>query len=81
MASQSPPPKDRPSVARQIALATELPFVLVAAVLAGGFFGYLLDRWLHTKPFLMLLLGAIGFVVGVRDLLRRLQKNDPDAPQ
>jgi F0F1-type ATP synthase assembly protein I len=75
MASQGPPPGKRPgSFARQFALATELPFLLVGGVLAGGFLGYLLDRWWHTKPVFMLLLGAAGFFVSLRDLLRRLQK-------
>jgi len=53
----------------------DLPFVLVGAVLVGGILGYFLDRWLHTKPYLMLVLGAVGFSVGVRDVLRRLSKN------
>ncbi|HXZ14055.1 MAG TPA: AtpZ/AtpI family protein [Candidatus Sulfotelmatobacter sp.] len=61
--------------ARQAALAMDLPFVLVGAVLVGGILGYFLDRWLHTKPYLMLVLGAVGFSVGVRDVLRRLSKN------
>jgi F0F1-type ATP synthase assembly protein I len=42
--------------------------------------GYLLDRWWHTKPYLMLLLGAVGFFASLRDMLRRLQKDDPDKP-
>jgi ATP synthase protein I len=62
-----------------MALAMELPFLLVGSALAGGALGYLLDRWLHTKPWLMIVLGAIGFGVGVRDMLRRLRKDDPDA--
>jgi F0F1-type ATP synthase assembly protein I len=53
-----------------------LPFLLVGGTLVAGLFGFLLDRWLHTKPILMLVLGAIGFAVSVRDLLRRLDKGD-----
>jgi F0F1-type ATP synthase assembly protein I len=74
-----PPPERRSSTggfARQFALATELPFLLVGGTLVAGLFGFLLDRWLHTKPFLMLILGAVGFAVSVRDLLRRLDKGD-----
>lgn len=73
------PPERRKSTAgfaRQFALATELPFLLVGGTLIAGLFGFLLDRWLHTKPFLMLILGAVGFAVSVRDLLRRLDKGD-----
>jgi F0F1-type ATP synthase assembly protein I len=54
----------------------ELPFLIVGGALVGGFFGYLLDRYLHTKPYLMLVLGAAGFAVGIRDLIRRLGKDD-----
>jgi F0F1-type ATP synthase assembly protein I len=66
-------PQKRPDPAsRQFAIALELPFVLVSAIVLGGLFGYLLDRWLHTKPVLMLILGGVGFYAGVRDVLRRL---------
>src|ERR1700732_5182178 len=34
----------------QFAMAMELPFVLVGAVLLGGVLGYFLDRWLHPTP-------------------------------
>ena len=50
----------------------ELPFVLVSAVVVGGLIGFFLDRWLHTKPVFLLILGGIGFFAGVRDVLRRL---------
>jgi ATP synthase protein I len=59
-------------VSNQLTTAMELPFVLVSAVVVGGLLGYLLDRWLHTKPVFMLILGGIGFFAGVRDILRRL---------
>jgi ATP synthase protein I len=59
---------------RQIATAMELPLMLVAAVALGGGAGFLLDRWLHTKPFLILIMGTLGFIGGLRDMLRRLAK-------
>jgi ATP synthase protein I len=74
-----PPRKSPGSAARQVALATELPFLLVAGVAVGGVLGYLLDRWWHTKPAMMLILGALGFFAGVRELLRRLAKSDTDS--
>jgi F0F1-type ATP synthase assembly protein I len=63
-----------------MAMAMELPFLLAGGTLVGGLFGFLLDRWLHTKPYLMILLGAVGFFAAVRDMLRRLEKNDSDVP-
>jgi F0F1-type ATP synthase assembly protein I len=79
MTPENPPPRKNPgAAARQLALAMELPFLLVGGALVGGFLGHLLDHWLHTKPFLMLLVGAAGFGVGLWDMLKRLQKDDPD---
>ena len=62
------------SWSQQFAMAMELPFVLVGAIIVGGAMGYFLDAWLHTKPVLMIVLGAVGFAAGVRDVLRRLPK-------
>ena len=55
-----------------VALALELPFTFVGAIGVGVFLGYFLDRWLHTKAVFMLILGALGFVAGLREVLRRL---------
>jgi ATP synthase protein I len=57
---------------QQFATAMELPFVMVGCIVVGGLIGFALDRWLHTKPYLMLIFGALGFIGGVRDVLRRL---------
>ena len=38
--------------------------------------GFFLDRWLHTKPWLTLIFGALGFFAGVREVLRRLPGGD-----
>jgi len=70
--SPSPVVEKAKDVSNQAAIAMELPFVLVAAVVVGGLFGYFLDRWLHTKPVFLLVLGGLGFYAGVRDVLRRL---------
>jgi ATP synthase protein I len=67
--------KNDPSASRQFGLALELPFVLVSAIVVGGAFGYFLDRWLGTKPLFLIILGALGFYAGVRDVLRRLGKD------
>jgi len=70
--SPSPVVDKAKDVSNQAAIAMELPFVLVAAVVVGGLFGYFLDHWLHTKPVFLLVLGGLGFYAGVRDVLRRL---------
>ena len=54
------------------ALALELPFTIVGAVLLGGVLGYFLDYLLHTRVIFTLILGGVGFVAGLREVLRRL---------
>jgi F0F1-type ATP synthase assembly protein I len=68
----SPPEKKVEAFASGSALALELPFTLVGALAAGVAIGYFADRWLHTRPILMVILGALGFFAGVREVLRRL---------
>ena len=70
----TPAEKQAASFSRQFAIAMELPFVLVSAVVVGGLVGFFLDRWLHTAPYLMLILGFLGFFGGLRDVLRRTAK-------
>ena len=68
----TPAEKQAKGFSQQFATAMELPFVMVGTLVVGGLIGFALDRWLHTKPFLMLIFGALGFFGGVRDVLRRL---------
>ncbi len=76
-AAQKSPNKEKvKDYSNQAALAMELPFVMVSALAVGALLGFLLDRWLHTKPIFLLILGAAGFFVGVRDVLRRLPGDD-----
>jgi len=70
----SPAEKRAASFSRQFAIAMELPFILVSAIVVGGLVGFFLDRWLHTPPYLMLILGFLGFFGGLRDVLRRTAK-------
>jgi F0F1-type ATP synthase assembly protein I len=60
----------------QAALAMELPFTIVGAVLLGGVLGYFLDHWLHTKVIFTLILGGLGFAGGLKEVLRRLSQTD-----
>jgi ATP synthase protein I len=56
--------------AKAFAIAWSLPFQLIVPPLVGGGIGYLLDRWLHTKPALMLVLGLLGFILGLREVIK-----------
>lgn len=72
--SKPTPSEQTSGLSRQFAMAMELPFIIVSSVIVGGLIGFFLDRWLHTKPFLMLIVGFLGFFGGLRDALRRLDK-------
>jgi F0F1-type ATP synthase assembly protein I len=72
---QSPPPRKRPTTfVNQLALAMELPFILIGGIVIGGGLGWLLDRRFHTSPGLTLLGGALGFGGGMWDILKRLSR-------
>ena len=58
--------------ASNTALAIELPFTLVGAVVFGGLIGYFLDHWLHTKVLFTFILAGLGFFGGIKEILRRL---------
>lgn len=82
MAADSPSPPGKPSrnlgkgvsdAARTYSLVFELPFLLLVCIGVGGGIGYLIDRSAHTGPAFTLILGAVGFVVGIFLLLRALK--------
>lgn len=50
----------------------------VGAVLVGAFIGYLLDRWLHTAPWLMIVLLLLGFAAGLRRAMAASKQFDTD---
>jgi F0F1-type ATP synthase assembly protein I len=56
---------------RQSALAMEIPFTIVGAIVLAGFLGYLVDKWLHTSPWLTIVGGALGFASSLFDIARR----------
>lgn len=68
--------KDSQGGAKAFAIAWMLPFSLVVPMVIGGIAGFFLDRWLHTKPLFLLLLGLTGLGLGIRDVLKTLSLLD-----
>lgn len=74
---QDPAPnKNSGGAIKQIALAVELPFMLVGPAVIGGAIGYFVDRWLHTKPWVMIVLGLCGVTLGLRDAIKMASAGD-----
>src|SRR6202041_3213743 len=74
------PGKPSGGTMRQLALATELPFLVAGGALVGGLIGYFLDHWLHTKPYLWFVTGGLGFFGAVAELFRVLKTGNPKVP-
>ncbi|MDE1897278.1 MAG: AtpZ/AtpI family protein [Rhodospirillales bacterium] len=61
---------DAGSAQRAIELAMRLGVEMVAAMVIAVVIGWGLDRLLHTKPWLMILMVPVGLAAGLRNLLR-----------
>lgn len=53
---------------------------LVAAVAVGAFLGWQLDRWLGTRPILLVVFFFLGIAAGFMNLYRTVQRNTPKGP-
>jgi F0F1-type ATP synthase assembly protein I len=74
---QDPSQRKTPSGSlRQAAFAYSLPFTLIVPPVVGGGIGYLLDHWLHKLPLFTIVLGLLGFGIGLRDILKAASKLD-----
>jgi len=72
-----PQPKPREPLsetARSIGALSTVGLSFVLAIVLGAWFGYLLDTWLGTKPWLFLLFFILGFVGGVLNVYRTASK-------
>jgi ATP synthase protein I len=69
----------RPDLRRLSELAS-LGLVLPSSIAVGLCFGYLLDRWLGTGPWLLFSFTVLGIVSGLLSLFRALKKQMKDEP-
>ncbi len=59
---------------RKLAEASSVGLILPSSIAVGLFFGYLLDKWLHTAPWMLLIFLALGIVSGLWSLYRAMKK-------
>lgn len=64
-----------------IGMAFRLSTELVAGLIAGGVVGWLLDHWLGTKPWLLLIFFFLGVAAGILNVFRTAQLMAADAAQ
>lgn len=70
------PVKDMSGWNRGMRLGSEF----IAAVLVGAGIGYLLDLWLSTSPWLLLVMLLVGFAAGVLNVVRAAAEMNKAAP-
>ena len=76
VAGQARTSGDMSGMGRGMRLGTEF----IAAILVGAVAGYLLDRWLNTAPWIMLVMLLVGFAAGVLNVVRSAAEMNRASP-
>jgi len=63
---------------RKLAEMSSVALVLPSSIAVGLFFGYVLDKWLHTDPWLLLAFLVFGIISGFTSLFRALRKYEKE---
>lgn len=64
-----------------IGAALRVTVDLVAGIAVGTFVGWLLDGWLDTRPWFMIVFFMLGAAAGFRNVIRTAQRLDEAARQ
>jgi ATP synthase protein I len=64
------PDEDKQETNRRTGIAYAAAISLFAAVVSGLLLGWLLDRWLGTKPWLLVVGVTLGSVAGFYEFIR-----------
>jgi ATP synthase protein I len=59
---------------RKLADISSLAMMLPASIAVGLFFGYWLDKWLGTDPWLLMIMTLLGVASGLISLIRGISK-------
>ena len=58
------------SPSSKLGVAFKISTEMVAAVVVGTFIGYILDNWLGTKPWFILIFFFVGMIAGILNVVR-----------
>jgi ATP synthase protein I len=68
------PPEPMQVASSALAQGSRYALEIVAGAAVGGFLGWQLDRWLGSKPWMLLLFSLLGLVAGFVNLLRAVAR-------
>jgi len=72
-------PKDeKKMVFKDLRLYGSLGIEMAVSVLIGTLMGYLLDKWLGTRPWILIIGFIFGAAAGFRNLFRLIAREDHD---
>jgi len=66
---------------RRLAELSSIALILPSSIAVGLFIGYMLDKWLGTRPWLLLTFTILGIVSGLLSFLRAIKKELKDEPK
>ena len=69
-------PANKDSLSSGMGMGFRMAVEMVAAVVVGLYLGYVLDKWLDSKPLFTLSLLLLGIVTGFWNIIRAAQKFD-----
>ena len=70
----APPKKPLSDSMRTLGALSTVGFSFVLAIVIGAWFGWLLDKWLGTSPWLFLLFFVFGLAAGILNVYRTAGK-------
>jgi ATP synthase protein I len=68
--------RDMSGLSRALRIGSEF----IAAILVGAAIGFLLDLWLGTQPWIMLVMVLVGFAAGIVNVTRTVAEINKAAP-
>jgi ATP synthase protein I len=72
-----PPPGGGPKGDNALGVGLRVGTEMVAALVVAVAIGWALDRWLHTKPFMLILFVLLGGAAGVANVWRLIAPPTP----